>query len=86
MDLQAQLALKGVRIQDFYYFGEGDAYVTFTYKWVMPSGEVRWDHGFMSFQSYVGGSDECDRNLAGKILRTVDGIRESLKDKTPEVL
>lgn len=86
MDLQAQLALKGIKIQRFCQAADNGVMIIFEYKWVTATGEVRWDYGYTSFNRYTCENDECDSNLTYRIINKVERIRESLKGKTPEVL
>lgn len=86
MDLQAQLALKGIKIQSFCRGVDNGVMVIFEYKWVTTTGDVRWDYGYTSYSRYTCENDECDSELTYRIIKTVEKIRESLKGKTPEVL
>lgn len=81
MDLQAQLALKGIKIISIVP-DENETSILFSYKWVTPSGDIRWDNGFISTVARM----EADELICKSIIKRVERIRESLKDKTPEVL
>lgn len=85
MDLQAQLALKGIKVQSFFPDDNGGLIVTYLYKWVVGSGEVRWDHGFALVGKPYGGMSYRDQ-ICQSIINGVERSREYLKDKTPEVL
>lgn len=94
MDLQAQLALKGIKIQNFHQrndwgISDGDGcggyVVTYSYKWVTATGEVRWDYGFVIIPEREVGVN-YESLICKSILDKVDATRESLKGKTPEVL
>lgn len=84
MDLQAQLALKGIKIQNLFPY-DGGTMITYTYKWVTGMGDVRWDNGFALFSelTYVSGVDDY---ICRRILSNVERTRESLNGKKPEVL
>lgn len=89
MDLQAQLALKGIKIQDFTPNPANKfvVIVTYSYKWVTAAGDVRWDYGFVQ-TAWPGPNcgDTQEDYICQRILERVNMTRESLKGKTPEVL
>lgn len=89
MDLQAQLALKGIKIQNFCQ-NPSNKYIviaTYSYKWITATGEVRWDYGFV-YVTWPGPNcgDSQEDYICQRILSQVNATRKSLKGKTPEVL
>lgn len=89
MDLQAQLALKGIKIQNFIP-NPANKYVIiaiYSYKWITATGDVRWDYGFVQ-TAWPGPNcgDNQEDYICQRILERVNMTRESLKDKIPEVL
>ena len=89
MDLQAQLALKGIKIQSFtpHPANKHVIIVTYSYKWVTATGDVRWDYGFVC-TTWPGPNcgDTIEDYICQRILARVNMTREALKCKTPEVL
>lgn len=89
MDLQAQLALKGIKIQSFtpHPANKYIVIVTYSYKWITATGEVRWDYGFV-YVTWPGPNcgDTQESYICQRILAQVMRTRESLKGKNPEVL
>lgn len=80
-DLQAQLALKGIKIVSIVP-DECETSILFSYKWVTPSGDIRWDNGFIATTARM----IADELVCKSIIERVERIRDSLKGKTPEVL
>lgn len=92
-NLQAVLALRGIKIQnitpvdvDNGHILQTGVIVTFEYKWVTASRDVRWEHGFVSCYDYTLGDKASDDRVAAKVVKAVDSIRETLRGHNPEVL